>query len=420
MSIFLSFFEVLCCVIFLRKVHKRNFFFSKLAVIIAVYLLISYCMGYFRLNWMIQISIKYIMMACLVVITTDSKLADGLYIASWGVSVQMLLFNTAQLVELVLNAMNMHANMFVAVAVVFLAGLLWFYQFLPAALIKEDDYAITRKQALITILIILPFHVFNNVLMSSQGYAYSLHAEIAMCCVFSCVCSMFVLYQQRITYLSDEKISEINFINQMLRERQNQYQLAKENIALINQKSHDLKNQVLLLKNSQDESIKNRYIKELSKNIQIYDSVFHTGNEVFDTLLTEKSLLCEKNHITIKCIVDGEQLGFMDPIDLYALFGNALDNAIESVLQLKEEERRIINLNVRREQEMLICSIENYIDWKLEFVDGLPKTTKENEEYHGFGLKSMQYTVKKYQGYMTVNVENQIFVVRFLFPKTSI
>ena len=124
--------------------------------------------------------------------------------------------------------------------------------------------------------------------MSSQGYAYSLHAEIAMCCVFSCVCSMFVLYQQRITYLSDEKISEINFINQMLRERQNQYQLAKENIALINQKSHDLKNQVLLLKNSQDESIKNRYIKELSKNIQIYDSVFHTGNEVFDTLLTEK------------------------------------------------------------------------------------------------------------------------------------
>ena len=231
---------------------------------------------------------------------------------------------------------------------------------------------------------------------------------------------MFVLYQQRITYLSDEKISEINFINQMLRERQNQYQLAKENIALINQKSHDLKNQVLLLKNSQDESIKNRYIKELSKNIQIYDSVFHTGNEVFDTLLTEKGLLCEKNHITIKCIVDGEQLGFMDPIDLYALFGNALDNAIESVLQLKEEERRIINLNVRREQEMLICSIENYIDSKLEFVDGLPKTTKENEEYHGFGLKSMQYTVKKYQGYMTVNVENQIFVVRFLFPKTSI
>lgn len=50
-------------------------------------------------------------------------------------------------------------------------------------------------------------------------------------------------------------------------------------------------------------------------------------------IYTEKSLLCERHKIRFTYMIDGEQLDFMDPVDIASLFGNALDNAIESVLR---------------------------------------------------------------------------------------
>lgn len=57
--------------------------------------------------------------------------------------------------------------------------------------------------------------------------------------------------------------------------------------------------------------------------ILMHDVVIHT----------EKSLLCERHKIRFTYMIDGEQLDFMDPVDIASLFGNALDNAIESVLR---------------------------------------------------------------------------------------
>ena len=37
---------------------------------------------------------------------------------------------------------------------------------------------------------------------------------------------------------------------------------------------------------------KEDYLDEIERSIQIYDSTIETGNEVLDTVLTEKSLYC--------------------------------------------------------------------------------------------------------------------------------
>ncbi len=79
-------------------------------------------------------------------------------------------------------------------------------------------------------------------------------------------------------------------------------------------------------------------LKELEQSIRIYDSIVKTGNEILDTLLSEKSLICEARDITIHCVIDGKKLFFMDSIDIYALFGNAIDNAIECGKVFRERD----------------------------------------------------------------------------------
>lgn len=64
----------------------------------------------------------------------------------------------------------------------------------------------------------------------------------------------------------------------------------------------------------------------MEAEIRQYEAQNKTGNKVLDTVLTSKSLYCNKNGITFTCVADGTLLGFMDVMDICSIFGNALDN----------------------------------------------------------------------------------------------
>ena len=161
---------------------------------------------------------------------------------------------------------------------------------------------------------------------------------------------------------------------------------------------------------------KEDYLDEIERSIQIYDSTIETGNEVLDTVLTEKSLYCEQHQITMTCVADGSKLGFLDGVDVYAIFGNALDNAIESVSKVPEPEKRLIAVSVWSRSDLLLIQVENYFEGTLAFEDGLPVTSKEDKDYHGFGIKSIRYAVEKYDGCMGIYPENNLFLLRISIP----
>ena len=161
---------------------------------------------------------------------------------------------------------------------------------------------------------------------------------------------------------------------------------------------------------------RDKYLREVEDSVQIYDSIVKTGNEVLDTVLTEKSLFCTASSIKINCIADGRQMDIFDPVDLYTVFGNAIDNAIESVKQLENQEMRMIDVLVYVRKQFLIINIMNPLGRRLEFDGDLPVSTKARNGYHGFGLKSIRYTVEKYNGFMKIDTEENIFSLKILIP----
>ena len=88
----------------------------------------------------------------------------------------------------------------------------------------------------------------------------------------------------------------------------------------------------------------NQPIKDLENTISIYDANIETGNKLLNVLFTEKSLYCEQKGIKFTCMIDGQKLNFIEDGDLYCLFGNITDNALEAVTQINEIEKRIINM----------------------------------------------------------------------------
>ena len=225
-----------------------------------------------------------------------------------------------------------------------------------------------------------------------------------------------LLYLQSALFKKSSMRKELETIQLLWHQQKGQYQLSKETIELINHKCHDLKHQVQAIRAIKDEKERETYLEKIEKSVQIYSAIVRTGNEILDTILTEKSLICENSGIHINCVADGSLLAFMNPVDLYTLFGNALDNAIEAVRKLESKEKRVIDIMLYERQSFLMLQIVNPMCGEVKFEDGLPLTTKAKNGYHGYGMKSMLHTIQKYEGHLTTEVKNGCFYFNVMLP----
>ena len=158
------------------------------------------------------------------------------------------------------------------------------------------------------------------------------------------------------------------------------------------------------------------YLQELERDIMIYDVSLQTGNRALDVVLMEKGLFCKNHEIQWSCMVDGSRMNFMKAEDIYGIFGNALDNAIEAVSRLEDPQQRVISVKAIYQKKILVIQFQNYYQGDLEFRNGIPRTTKQNKQDHGYGMKSIRYTVEKYNGTVTVSTKNNILTLQILIP----
>jgi len=209
---------------------------------------------------------------------------------------------------------------------------------------------------------------------------------------------------------------ELESVQNVLQNQYVQYKQSRESIDLINYKYHDLKHQIAVLRSETDPEKRNEFLNHMEDEIKQYEAQNKTGNKVLDTVLTSKSLYCAKHGITFTCVADGTLLDFMDIMDICSIFGNALDNAIECELKIADKEKRLIHVTVSQQKNFLILRFENYYEGSLKVKEGRFLTTKKEKEFHGYGIKSIRYTVNKYDGAVSIDTKENWFDLKILIP----
>ncbi|KAB4601711.1 sensor histidine kinase, partial [Bacteroides thetaiotaomicron] len=132
-----------------------------------------------------------------------------------------------------------------------------------------------------------------------------------------------VLYAYHIQLSELHVRREKDALTNVLRTQYSQYQLSQDSVDLINMKYHDLKHRSEALSARGAAALEEK--AELDRALEGYSALVKTGSEVLDTVLTEKKLYCEGHSINMTCVADGSKLDFLDPVDVYALLGNAID-----------------------------------------------------------------------------------------------
>lgn len=290
------------------------------------------------------------------------------------------------------------------------------YLWLFVRLVRRHSLAdISEPQIILVALAVVATVIGLDVVVKSLGAStLGLEAYLMARLAHGVLCG-FTLFSEQKILAARQLATEREVERRMAAERERQYQLSRKNIDAINVKCHDIKHQIRSLADG-GRVADGRALEDLAAEIAIYDSTVKTENPALDVILTEKGLVCSGEKITLAVIADGRALECLEPQEIYSLFGNALDNAIEAVRGIGEPERRLVSLNVRRSGTMCVINVENSCDVAPAFRDGLPVTTKADAGSHGFGTRSMRGIVERHGGVLSFGCEDGIFHVDALLP----
>ena len=284
--------------------------------------------------------------------------------------------------------------------------------------INTLDFDISEKELVSVILIVLAVFAFSNLGFMTTKTPFTGDGTMDIFIVRSLIdfggLAVLYAYQSRVFELQAEK--ELLAIHTMLQSQYDNDRNYSEGIELINLKYHDLKHQIEGLRGEMSQDKRTEWIDAIEEELESYQPEQQTGNCTLDTLLSGKLNSCSKQKIKFTCVADGKLLSFMHVIDICNIFGNALDNAIENVALVAEEEKRLIHMKVFARGTFLFISVSNYCNHQVAMKNGYPVTTKHDKKNHGFGIKSIDYAVKKYNGTTTFGVEKDMFEIKILIP----
>ena len=175
--------------------------------------------------------------------------------------------------------------------------------------------------------------------------------------------------------------------------------------------AHDTKNHLSAIKNLNTNPEIEIHISQMSESLAEYSKVCHSGNHTLDVVVDKYVTECNINGLIFEFDIKNNSLSMIEPYDMVTILGNLLDNALEAA---KNSAQKIVSFETDYRNNFSIIIVSNSCNTN-PMSDGkaLPVTTKANKQLHGYGLKSVRNTLKKYNGDISFDYDEKekVFVV---------
>lgn len=169
---------------------------------------------------------------------------------------------------------------------------------------------------------------------------------------------------------------------------------------------HDIKKYTAAMQAvaAQNDSEQLRQIAQVAEDAyERVKDISAVGNPVVDALLNQYLRSAKENQIQVLLDITIPEVLAISTLLLSVVIGNTFDNAIEAC-RLIAPEKRVIHLQLRKQNRILFYSIENpYIDAVTQLRVG---------KHHGYGLKNVERAVNQNNGNFQVEKSKGLFVIQ--------
>lgn len=307
--------------------------------------------------------------------------------------------------------------------VVVYAAVFSFFSFMSRRHITENFLkSLTWKEVIsISLLIIFTF-AFSNLSFFLAGSPFSGRVTEDIFAMRTLAdglgTAVFWGFEISISELLTQK--ELYSIRHVLSSQYEQFRYYQESEEMLHMMQHDLKHQIEGLRGETNEQKKEEWLDMIENELDKWWLPQRTGNSVFDTILSAKLRRARQLDVRITCVADGALLNCLHVADICTIFGNALDNALESVVMIPDPEKRLIHVSVSAQKNFIFINISNTLGTPLIESENILLTTKRDKKNHGYGIKGIKYVVGKYGGHVSYKADEGWFRLNILIPMKQI
>lgn len=157
----------------------------------------------------------------------------------------------------------------------------------------------------------------------------------------------------------------------------------------------------------------NEYLRELNNDLTQVDTTIKTGRVMIDAILNGKLNIAAQNDIPVNAKAKIPEGTPVTDVDLCAIIGNLLDNAIEENKRLPREDR-FLRIYIGQKNTQFYLAFTNAAGKKRDKRRSLFPSAKGAQ--HGLGLVRVESLVKKYGGIFSADSEDGGFTAELLIP----
>lgn len=300
--------------------------------------------------------------------------------------------------------------------------LTFIFLYVLTKVLKVEDQSIEKRFFIFSLLLPMTTFCLYSVLLYSEqfkrmGKQYAILLVIVCILLLFCNAIIFYMYDYVFLLLREKQKKELVLL------KANMEKHHYENIEIINERQakymHDITNYLKTIGILAQEE-KNEEISAMLDSMEIHINSLsmeqYTNSKILNAILCEKKDDAEKKRIEFSIHVDPYiDFSFIDEIDLITIVGNILDNAIEASCNVMD---RFIDISIVMAQKnhFFMIKVDNSYDGNVLIRNNKLISLKTDDNQHGFGLDNVKDVLKKYEGFMEYEMENDIFSVVIVIP----
>ena len=265
--------------------------------------------------------------------------------------------------------------------------------------------------------LIFPIFTICAVMLMVNSVMKSYHSDIVP--VYYIIAIGLIVLNLVVFHLISEilehsrKMKEAQILRQQSIGQVGLYNSMRENYNIQRQRTHEYKNQIVcmdILMKKKDYSKLEDYIGNISDGLDAQLDMVDTNNDVVNAILNAKYYEAIKNDVLfVLKINDLSDIKVSDE-DIVTILSNLLDNAIEAAKQCNVG-KRTVKIKLLSEDDVLTIAVSNtYKTEPMLTEDGYIRTTKNNKEEHGWGIRNIVATLEKYDAEYIIDYKNGEFV----------
>jgi hypothetical protein len=191
------------------------------------------------------------------------------------------------------------------------------------------------------------------------------------------------------------------------------YQNLEQNQFQVRRLRHDMANHLQTMSALPEPELRN-YLNELIHSPAMECTQRFCENHIVNIVLVSKTAVMEQKHIQADVEISVPQEIPIQDADLCAVFANSLDNAIEACEKLPENQRKL-SIKARTDKGLLVLKVQNPVSENTIRKNGIPVTTKQDTNTHGFGLTGIREIAARYEGAVEITGAEGLFSLLVYF-----